>query len=84
MNIETEAIQRFRLLVPFLPPQCLVFREIDDNSILLCLDFANCPDALSYNLEQFDLLIAASTRLGLAELLVYKINGSIVHKFILS
>ena len=82
LNLETEAIKRFRLLVPFLPAQCRVFRELNGNSIVLCFDFTDCPAALTVNLEQFHLLVVASTSLGLAESLIFKVNDLIVHKFI--
>ncbi len=82
LDLETEAIKRFRVLVPFLPPQCRVFRELNRNSISLCLDFTDCPEALTVNLAQFNLLIVASHRLGLPESLIFKLDNQIIHKFI--
>ncbi len=47
IDLEIEAIQRFRRIVPFVSPDCHVFRELEKNSTILCLDFAACPQELN-------------------------------------
>ncbi len=78
VDLEIEAIRRFRALVPFISPKCRVFRELNGRSPLLCLDFAGCPQDLEMNKkewQEFALLLALSCHyLGLANSLVFK-NG---------
>ena len=78
IDLEKEVIKRFRILVPFLSPQCRVFRELNGRSPVLCLDFAACPQELQMNKkewQEFALLLALSCHyLGLANSLVFK-NG---------
>ncbi len=49
LNLELEAIKRFRNLAPFLSTECRVFRELNGRSIVLCLDFTACPQDLKIN-----------------------------------
>ncbi len=78
IDLELEAIKRFRALAPFLSPECQVFRELNGLSPILCLDFAACPQDLKMNkkewLEFAQLLVHSSHYLGLANSLVFK-NG---------
>ena len=78
-DLEIEAIKRFRDLDPVLAPECRIFRELSGLSIVLCLDFAACPQDLKMdNKEEWQefakLLVHSSHYLGLAESLVFK-NG---------
>ncbi|MDJ0742013.1 MAG: hypothetical protein QNJ32_01490 [Xenococcaceae cyanobacterium MO_167.B27] len=78
IDLELEAIKRFRDLAPFLDPECRVYRELNGCSTVLCLDFATCPQDLKINkqewLEFAQLLVHSSHYLGLANSLVFK-NG---------
>ncbi len=78
IDLELEAIKRFRTLVPFLAPECRVFRELNGRSTVLCLDFAPCPQDLKMNKKEWQefaqLLVHSSHYLGLANSLVFK-NG---------
>ena len=79
LDLELEAIRRFRGLVPFLPLQCRVFRVLEKKSPTLCLDFTDCPAELPSNLSEFAFLLALSSHyLGLADILIFKVNGEIV------
>lgn len=84
VDLEIEAIQRFRSLVPFLSPDCLVFRELEGNYTILCLDFTACPQELAMTaperLEWAELLLYSSHYLGLASTLVFKIGDRILGK----
>ena len=77
LDLEREAIQRFRGLAPFLSPQCRVGRSLNGNSPILCLDFAACPST-DLNQEEWPelarLLTHLSHELGLANSVVLK-NG---------
>lgn len=76
IDLEIEAIKRFRDLAPFLSPECRVFRELNGRSIVLCLDFTACPQDLKMNQEEWQefaqLLVHSSRYLGLANSLVFK------------
>ncbi len=76
IDLEIEAIKRFRDLAPLLSPECRVFRELNGGSIVLSLDFAACPQELKMNKEEWQefaqLLIHSSLYLGLANSLVFK------------
>ncbi len=82
IDLEIEAIRRFRVLAPFLSPKCRVFRELNGRSTVICLDFADCPQELKMNKEEWQelaLLLAHSSHyLGLANSLVFKIGDRIV------
>ena len=78
IDLEIEVIKRFRDLAPFIPPQCLVFRERNPDQTVLCLDFVDCPQKLKMSPKKWSkitLLLANSCdELGLAKSLVFK-NG---------
>ena len=78
IDLEIEAIKRFRDLAPFISPECRVFRELSGRSTALCLDFAACPQDLNMNKEEWQefaqLLVHSAHYLGLANSLVFK-NG---------
>lgn len=81
-DLEREAISRFRSLAPFLPPECRIFRKIEQNSPVLCLDFTACPQELVVNrkeLEEWAFLLALSSHyLGLASSIVFKIDNQVI------
>ncbi len=74
IDLELEAIQRFRSLSPFLDPECLVFRELNGQSTVLCLDFTTCSQNLTPNKKEWTelakLLLHSSHYLGLANSLL--------------
>ena len=76
MDLEIEAIKRFRALAPLLSPQCRVFRELNGCEAVLCLDFADCPQDLKKNeqewLEFAQLLALSCHYLGLANSMIFK------------
>ena len=82
LDLEMEAIKRFRFLAPFLAPECRVFRELNGRSTVLCLDFAACPQDLNMNQQEWqdfaELLVHSSHYLGLANSLVFKNREHIV------
>ena len=82
IDLELEAIKRFRDLAPFLDPECLVWRELNDRTPVLCLDFTTCPQDLKMNKEEWQefakLLVHSSHYLGLANSLVFKIGDRVV------
>ena len=88
IDLEIEAIQQFRRLVPFLSPDCRVFRELKGDSTILCLDFAACPQELQMSeqewLEWAELLVFSSHYLGLANSLLFKIGERTFGKINLS
>ena len=78
-DLELEAIKRFCDLAPLLSPECQVYREVSGRSVVLCLDFAACPQDLKMNTKEewqefARLLVHSSHYLGLANSLVFK-NG---------
>ena len=84
IDLEIEAIQRFRRIVPFVSPDCHVFRELEKNSTILCLDFAACPQELNMSREEWqgwgELLVYSSHYLGLADSLAFKIGKRTLSK----
>ena len=82
IDLEIEAINRFRTLAPFLSPQCHIFRELNGRHTFLCLDFTACPQELEMNKEEwreFAQLLAHSCHdLGLANSMVFKLGKRIV------
>ncbi len=82
IDLELEAIKRFRALAPFLSPECQVFRELNGRSTVLCLDFTTCPQDLKMNKEEWQefakLLVHSSHYLGLANSLVFMIGDRVV------
>ncbi len=82
IDLELEAIRRFRCLVPFLDPECRVFRELKGHSTVLCLDFTACPQDLKMNQKEWqevsELLLYSSHYLGLANSLMFKVGKRII------
>lgn len=76
IDLELEAIKRFRDLAPLLNPKCQVFRDLNGLSTVLCLDFKACPQDLKMDKEEWQefakLLVHSSHYLGLANSLVFK------------
>lgn len=81
-DLELEAIKRFRELAPLLSPECRVFRELSGRSVVLCLDFAACPQDLKMDKTEWQefakLLVHSSHYLGLADSLVFKNDDCIL------
>ena len=82
IDLELEAIKRFRGLAPLLSPKCRVFRELNGRDTVLCLDFADCPQELEMKekeWQEFAQLLALSGHyLGLANSMVFKRGQQIV------
>lgn len=76
-EFEQEAIDRFRLLVNFLPFNCKVFREPWDSSTVLCLDFRACPYYLEITKEKSDLLLNVVKDLGLAKSIIFRLGNQV-------
>ena len=82
IDLELEGIRRFRCLVPFLDPECRVFRELNGRSTVLCLDFTACPQDLKINQKEWqevaELLLYSSHYLSLANTVVFKIGERVM------
>ena len=82
IELEIEAIKRFRDLASFISPKCLVYRELNGLETVLCLDFADCPQDLKMNqkewLELTILLAISCDELGLAHSVAWKKGKQIV------
>jgi hypothetical protein len=80
-DLEIEALRRFRLLSPVLPKECRLYRKIEGLSTILCLDFADCPQELSFTTEELQelvlLLSLSSHYLGLANSIWFKLGDRI-------
>ncbi|MGK7951960.1 MAG: hypothetical protein AB4368_25025 [Xenococcaceae cyanobacterium] len=78
IDLEKEAIKRFRDLAPFLASECRVYRELNGRFTVLCLDFIACSQDPNTNKEEWQelarLLTHSSHELGLANSVVLK-NG---------
>ncbi len=81
-DLEIEAIKRFRALASFIPPKCRVYRELNRLETVICLDFADCPQELKMNEEEWlelTILLAISCdELGLAHSVAWKNGKQIV------
>lgn len=82
-DLELEVIKRFRDLAPLLAPECQVYREVSGRSIVLCLDFAACPEDLKMDAKEewqefAKLLVHSAHYVGLANSLVFKNGDSIL------
>ncbi len=82
IDLELESIQRFRDIASVLPPDCYIYRELDQNSTVLCLDFQSCPQTVKIGrklwFEFCRHLLACSISLGLAESLRFQLGDRIV------
>ena len=78
IELEIEAIKRFRDLASFISPQCLVYRELNGLETVLCLDFADCPQELKRKKREWEKeviwLAILCDYLGIAKNVVWK-NG---------
>ena len=87
IELEIEAINRFRELAPFISPKCLVFRERNSHKTVLCLDFTDCPQDLKMNQKEWSEIIMwlaiVCDYLGLANYVVFKNSGRIVGRMTL-
>ncbi len=87
IDLEIEAIKRFRELASFIPPQCRVYREHNGAQTLLCLDFTDCPQELKMSQEEWSeitiLLALSCDELGLAHSVVWKNGERIVGRMTL-
>ena len=82
IDLEIEAIKRFRALAPFISPKCRVVRELNGLDTVLCLDFTDCPQDLEMNEKEWQevaqLLALSCHYLGLANSIVFKRGKRIV------
>ena len=87
IELEIEAIKRFRTLVPFLSPQCRIFRELYSLDTVLCLDFVDCPQDLKRKKEEWEeviiLLAISCDYLGIAKRVLFKNGERIVGRMTL-
>lgn len=87
IDLEIEAIKRFRTLVPFLSPQCRIFRKLNSLETVLCLDFVDCPQDLKRKREEWEevivLLAVSCDYLGIAKRVVFKNGERIVGRMTL-
>lgn len=71
-DFEQEVLQRFRLLVAILPPECDIHREKWDSTTVLCLDFKHCPYFLEVVKENVSALLQGVSRLGLGNSIIFR------------
>jgi hypothetical protein len=76
-EFEQVALNRFRLLVDFIPSECKIFREPWDCSTVLCLDFQACPYFLEVTKEKTDSLLTAVRNLGLAKSIIFRLGNQV-------
>ncbi|NJN72212.1 MAG: hypothetical protein HC799_05050 [Limnothrix sp. RL_2_0] len=74
---EQAALAKFKALLVILPPDCRVYREIWDQSTVLCLDFCRCPGQLAGMQDQVVMLLLAANHLGLAQAISFRIGQKI-------
>jgi len=65
-HLEKTALERYRQLAPMLSSACRLHREIWDRSTMLCLDCADCPQALPLLQSQLSELLAIADSLSLS------------------
>ena len=79
VELEDLAIKRFRELTEIVPKKCLVFRRMENKQIVvLSLDFSLCPQELVSTIEKYGKLTVISHKLGLADILEFRINRHLV------
>ena len=87
IELEIEAIKRFRTLVLVLSPQCRIFRELNSLDTVLCLDFVDCPQDLKRKKEEWEeviiLLAISCDYLGIAKRVLFKNGERIVGRMTL-
>jgi hypothetical protein len=71
-DFEQEVLNRFRLLVATLPPECQIYRETWDSSTVLCLNFETCPYLLEVIKENAEVLMTIMERLSLAKSIIFR------------
>lgn len=71
-DLEQEALRRFRLLAPVIPPECIVYRETWNNNTAVCLDFQHCPLQLERVKENSPILMTALETLGLGKSIIFR------------
>ena len=77
-NLEKVVIRKFRNLLPFLSPQCKIYREVWSQTTALCLDLQDCPEFIE-TINNYSILIAkTSHNLGLADSLVFRFGNKIL------
>jgi hypothetical protein len=77
-DFEKAALRKFCNLLPFLPNECKVFREIGGNSTVLCIDCEYCPDFVEQIQQQsFPILLTAHS-LGLADSVVFRLGKRVI------
>ena len=85
--LEREVIKRFRGLLPFIPRQCRIFRQLNRHKTILYLDFTAYPQYLKMNEQKWsDLTIwlaLSCNQLGLAHSVVWKDGERIVGRMTL-
>ena len=77
-ELERVAIDRYRHLVSFLPPDCLLFREPWGRSTVLCLDFNHCSFWLPAIQMKSQTLLEAAEYLGLANALIFRVGRKFI------
>ncbi len=77
-ELEELVIREFRELTAVVPEKCLVFRRIENQKIVLCLDFTLCPQEALNTMEKSPQLTLISHKLGLADILVFRINRHLI------
>lgn len=74
---EKAALDRFRDMLMILPQACHLHREVWNQSTVLCLDFADCPEQLLAMKEQGLMLMMGADHLGLAQAISFRLGSKI-------
>ena len=77
-NLEKVVIRKFRDLLPFLSPQCKIYREIWSQTTALCLDLKDCPEFMETINNKSVLIGEISHSLGLANSVVFRFGNKVL------
>jgi hypothetical protein len=75
--LERAVLERFRKISMVLPASCGLYREVWDQSTVLCLDFQRCPEELADLREQGLMLLMGASHLGLAQAISFRLGRKI-------
>ncbi len=76
-NLEKIALQRFRDMMAMLPEKCRIYRDVWNDSTVLCLDFQLCPDELPNVRKHSFLLLLGANYLGLSHSILFRLDQKV-------
>lgn len=75
--LEKAVLERFRKTSMIVPDSCHLYREVWDQSTVLCLDCQHCPEELMGLREQGLMLLIGASELGLAQAISFRLGRKI-------